>query len=1204
MKKSLYHLAAVIFLLAVFLPKVHFSQEQSIEEGTAFKLFNPDILVSELTDYQSIENFKDNNNCSDEDIKLLKCEYTYLTKRVLSTYKGKFVLKDKYIALQDSLMDVFANLMQEYKSTGTFEHRHLEERNQTQKRVPQKETMKGGDNEIVFKPRSNTCFNADFEEGNVTGWTGSYATTEGEANLQAGWDMGPQNGTTGNHAIMGPGAGTDGPSGNAFPRVYPGGDYSLRLGNQDVDWQAAQVVYEFDVTADTDLFLYHFAAVMEDAGHTEAEQPYLRINLVIDGQNIECGEFYQAAAQGAEGFVAGPGAVQYKPWTTVSIVLSPYIGQTAEITFTTADCAQSGHFGYAYIDAECSPMPTLATDTLTCENPEIELHAPEGAETYQWTGPGIVGPDNTPSITVNAEGIYTVDVIPVQGPQCSYTLETEVIDNSSGEVEAEFEADVLTICPGETVSFTDLSTSEEPGGIVLWNWDFGDGVGTSSEINPSYQFNDPGTYTVTLQIEPDDGCGDSYNLDIVVSPLPEPDFTFTEICEGNAMEFTNTSTIEAPFTIDEYEWDILNNGISNYFTENPSHTFNDAGVFEVALTVTSNLGCEATIIQEVVVFDDPEADFSFISACEGEDIEFIDESTVQFGDINQWDWDFDDGNQSSVQNPNHSFQEYGTYDVTLTVTSNQGCSNSITQEIDMYPPPEADFEIVNACYYENLQFNDLSDNAAVWQWDFGDGTGVSNQQNPFYSYDEPGTYTVTLTIYSSNGCVNTHQLEAIAYPRPEPDFTASAVCLGFENEYTPNVQVEAPYEVDTYLWNFGGGNQSNLENPTHEFNSEGIFDVTLTVTTDVGCENSIVQEVIVYPLPMVGFTATAVCLGNVTNLTNTSGISNQYTENSIDNWEWHLGDGVVMQNTEDVQYIYNEDGTFEVTLIATSNHGCIDSTSSTITVHPLPQVGFASFDTTGCTPVCATFVDTSSINSGGFSEYIWDFGDDDVITTTTPELNKCFENDTYKQVHIYDVSLTVVSDMGCVGDTSKYSHVQVYPIPSADFIHSPNPAFTYGPYITFTNISIGATGHSWDFAGLGTSEEQHPNFNFDYNEGGVYPVELAVVNNFGCRDTVLKNIIIKDELIVHVPNAFTPDGDGINDLFGPVIQGHSVRDFRFLIFNRWGELIFESHTVDQWWDGTHKGKRVQQDVYVWKLIVRHGQTSEKHEYIGHVTLLK
>jgi gliding motility-associated-like protein len=174
----------------------------------------------------------------------------------------------------------------------------------------------------------------------------------------------------------------------------------------------------------------------------------------------------------------------------------------------------------------------------------------------------------------------------------------------------------------------------------------------------------------------------------------------------------------------------------------------------------------------------------------------------------------------------------------------------------------------------------------------------------------------------------------------------------------------------------------------------------------------------------------------------------------------------------------------------------------------------------------------------------------------------------------------------------------------ADFIFGPQPTNVLTPEISFTNTSIGANEYLWNFAGLGTSDEVNPSFSFPQENGGLYNVCLAVTSEHGCMDTVCHLVEILDEFLLYVPNAFTPNGDGTNDIFLPVIQGEEPDSYVLLVFNRWGEVIFQSNNKNIGWDGTHNGQKAKEDVYVWKIQAKKLLNEEVKEKVGHVTLLR
>ena len=197
--------------------------------------------------------------------------------------------------------------------------------------------------------------------------------------------------------------------------------------------------------------------------------------------------------------------------------------------------------------------------------------------------------------------------------------------------------------------------------------------------------------------------------------------------------------------------------------------------------------------------------------------------------------------------------------------------------------------------------------------------------------------------------------------------------------------------------------------------------------------------------------------------------------------------------------------------------------------------------------------------------------------------------------------------------------VTVFPVPVADFTFTPTTTTILNPIIDFTNTTAGGSTYSWDFgdgnilpAGSGniangthsgTTSGTYMNPTHIYGDTGTYTITLTATNQFGCTDVISYDIIIEGEYVIYVPNSFTPDGDGINDYFLSQGIGIDRDNYKMMIFNRWGELIFETENPDLGWDGMYRGVMSQTDVYVWKIRTLDHKTLP-HEYIGNVTLLK
>ncbi|MCB0403121.1 MAG: gliding motility-associated C-terminal domain-containing protein, partial [Flavobacteriales bacterium] len=211
---------------------------------------------------------------------------------------------------------------------------------------------------------------------------------------------------------------------------------------------------------------------------------------------------------------------------------------------------------------------------------------------------------------------------------------------------------------------------------------------------------------------------------------------------------------------------------------------------------------------------------------------------------------------------------------------------------------------------------------------------------------------------------------------------------------------------------------------------------------------------------------------------------------------------------------------------------------------------------------------------------------------------------TYNTPGTYDVTLTVAdANTGCVNSITKNNYVEVFANPVADFIMDPNPTTMFNPTINFFDQSYtNIVNWWWNFGGLDTSGMQNPSYTFP-EDTGKYLVTLTVIDANGCTNTITNTAIVKGEFAIYIPNAFTPDFDGMNDGFGPKGFGISTEDYGFYIFDRWGEILFESHTLFEPWDGTYKGKLVPNNVYVWRIVFQDldGKTYKK---TGHVSVVR
>ena len=283
------------------------------------------------------------------------------------------------------------------------------------------------------------------------------------------------------------------------------------------------------------------------------------------------------------------------------------------------------------------------------------------------------------------------------------------------------------------------------------------------------------------------------------------------------------------------------------------------------------------------------------------------------------------------------------------------------------------------------------------------------------------------------------------------------------------------------------------------------------------------------------------------------------------------------------------------TVIGTDVNGCKDTADIVVTVNPNPVVLFSSDITFGgCLPFSPTFYDLSSPSSASVT---WDFGDGNTSNQLDSAIN------IYDNYGCYDVTLTSTTPEGCSTSLTQQDFVCVNEI-IADFDPDSFEQPISDPSFEFNNTSQNATSYEWFFGDGAGSLAVHPDHTYD--EIGLYSVTLVASAQDGCTDTAVIVIKVRDEVIIYVPNSFTPDDNGLNDVFTPVLTaGYDRTDgWQFKIYNRWGEEIFNSEIIGNGWDGTYKGEPVQIGSYTWSLRFKDSQNNKIHDFTGHVNLIR
>jgi gliding motility-associated-like protein len=442
-----------------------------------------------------------------------------------------------------------------------------------------------------------------------------------------------------------------------------------------------------------------------------------------------------------------------------------------------------------------------------------------------------------------------------------------------------------------------------------------------------------------------------------------------------------------------------------------------------------------------------------------------------------------------------------------------------------------------------------------------------------------GTYVLFVT--DSNACTfsNTITITQPASVTVIPSNTGP-YCVG--NTIQLN---EGPFT--TYAWNGPGGFNSNTQNPAipgAQLTDAGQY--TVTVTDPNNCSYSGVTTVIVNPGPMPNIvTNSPICVNDILSLSGTGG--NTYF------WNGPNGFSSVSQTPTVVANSVAYSGTYSLS-IADIN-GCTGTTQVNVIVNPSPTASIMESNNTGCSPVCTSF----TVSGNGIVSANWTMGDGSYDIGISPS-PRC-----YSTPGIYTVGVVASDVNGCTG--SNTNTVEVYPIPVADFNHAPiKPILNIDQEVTFTDASWGANIVSWNWYFMNTAQYtsilQNPTFM--YTEPGTYAVALVVKSDKGCSDTLVRPLVVGEDYGIYVPNAFTPNADGINDIFQP--KGFGIVKYEINVFDRWGEKVFHTKDFNEGWNGTFQGrgsKLLEEGTYTW-LINLTNVFGKAHELKGHVILMK
>lgn len=845
------------------------------------------------------------------------------------------------------------------------------------------------------------------------------------------------------------------------------------------------------------------------------------------------------------------------------------------------------------------PPIAIFNTVLDCSNRLLAVFGDHSIapQTWHWDfGDGVTSTLQNPVHTYSSYGIYTVQLIVTNGACADTANHTVQMVNENPD----FTADRTIACKEALINFT--ATNVNLSNVLNYFWRFGDG-NTVISLTPftSHLYVTSGTYSVTLITTDINGCLDSLtktNYIKVNGPSANFNAPVTQGCAGSNLVFNDLSVTNGGSPIANWQWDFGDGTIQNFTAPPFQHAYPTAGIFSVKLVITDAVGCRDSLFRiNYITTSDPVADFTTADtlSCPGATVQFINLSSAG---VLSYAWDFGDGNTSIAATPSHVYADTGHYTITLEALDAIGCRKQLVKPLYIrIDKPKASFTIndtISSCIPIEVQFTNTSYYYSALSWDFGPGQGNSALPNPVHYYSAAGTYIVRLLATSPGGCVDSAFRTVHIYDT-----------IGSRVHYLPidgckplfvDLDAFTPGPMASYIWDFGDGYTDTTFIPvnTHLYSTFGNFVPKVILQDPSGC------LIPIEGLDTVYVTGAAAKFGLDKKFFCDQGLvtfSDSTTFNDpIRTYNWSFGDGAV-SSLQNPVHQYNTPGYFTVQLAIETAIGCRDTARlpNIVKVVQSPQTAIV-----GDTIVC---VNTSLAHQGIFLvpdtavvHWQWNFPNGAGSTVQNPPAQ------FYTVPGDYTILSIATDAEGCADTTIRNLHVKPRPVvsmPAQLSIQAGFPVTIPAQYSSNTNAWI------WSPA-TGLSCFRCPNPDAGPKFDTYYEVFFRDV--FGCtnKGNITVSVICKNNNLF-IPNTFSPNGDGNNDVFYP--RGKGLERVKLLrIFNRWGEVVFESKDFPVnnalfGWNGSYKGRKPEADVYVYQAEV-YCDNGEIIKLNGNISLLR
>lgn len=746
------------------------------------------------------------------------------------------------------------------------------------------------------------------------------------------------------------------------------------------------------------------------------------------------------------------------------------------------------------------------------------------------------------------------------------------------------------LCAADTLVVTNGSTIPS-GTIDGWQWQMS-GQGNSTAYEPPPQpCPNAGEVTISLTATSDHGCLATVADTVQVHALPVLTAApFGPFCLNDGPLPNPVVGTTNPAEAEVWTWP----GNTNVAIEI------GAGPGSVGYVLTDVNGCKAAIEVPFMINDTTAVTFDPISACTDTDpIQLEDHASLPGGTFlaqyqpgsTVWITLADGLFDPAYINPLPLAEQ--AFPVRYAYTNAMGCTSRNDTQVLLYPLPQPAFVSADACAYDPLPITDASTigSGAItgWHWEVTGQGSLTGQVLPPLLFNGPDTVNIALTTVSDQGCVSTATGTVLVHPVPVAAFASADACQ-YQDVVYANASTLAWPGILSMDWRFGDGSTTTGNDPVHQWDAWGAFTDTLIVSSEFGCRDTATVGLTIHPAPVNIIELAPNCFGLPSTVSSASSIP----LGTISATWWDMEGNTYMGPT--ATHLFSGAGFWPVTLYTESDMGCIAELTGAMEIWPLPHVSCMLDQSELCQLDSVQFTD-SSVIPAPYANADWQWWINGTWIGSGTHQTVIFTDPGQ-----FDVSLIVTSANGCVDSLTQTAQVLVHPLPVAGFQATPRHTSILQPMVQFTDQSQGAVYWTYNF---GDDQFSHaPNPVHLYGSFGTFDVLQTVVNEFDCMDTAWQRIVVDPEPLVYVPNAFTPDKDGLNDVFKPSLDGFAIWEYELTIWDRWGEMIFETTDPGAAWDGMYGDSPVQNGVYVWQIKLRAEGFLVNEVMRGHVTVVR